>query len=140
MKYPDGTEMAVGDLIWWNECLCLGHIQHIAETPEEFEGWGLQEPHAFFGNHHPFNPEVTGVAYPPSSFEDEVICIPTRSEVTDYRRALDYAMTLSSQGSDAGWHSVQIRCESGKRIEWIFTFFEGFVEVGRTVVPIPLPP
>lgn len=96
MKYPDGSEMSVGELIWWDECRCLGHIQHIAETAEELDAWGLKEPHAFFGNHHPFDPDVIGVAYPPKSFEDEVICIPSQGEIMDYRHALEYATELST--------------------------------------------
>ena len=73
MKYPDGSAMKQGDLIWWNEGGCVGHVQKIIETPEEWAEWGWQGPAAYFGNLHPYDPNIIGVGYPAGCFEDEGI-------------------------------------------------------------------
>ena len=72
MKYPDGSPINVGDLVWWNEGSCVGYVQVIAESEAEYVGWGLDSPHVFLSNIHPFSPGSNiGVAYPEACLKDE---------------------------------------------------------------------
>ncbi len=62
MKYPNqysfGTEreeVRVGDLVWWNEGVCVGFIVEVMEWPEEYARWGLDQPSIALSNLHPFH-------------------------------------------------------------------------------------
>lgn len=62
MKYPkqysyctEPEEVRAGDLVWWNEGVCVGFIEEVMEFPEEYEGWGLEEPSIALTNLHPFH-------------------------------------------------------------------------------------
>lgn len=51
MKYPkqyslgaDPEEIRAGDLVWWNEGVCVGFVEQVIETSDDFERWGLDEP------------------------------------------------------------------------------------------------
>jgi len=61
MKYPEQyslgaepEEIRVGDLVWWNEGVCVGYIEEVMEEREEYERNGLSEPSVTFTNLHPF--------------------------------------------------------------------------------------
>jgi len=135
MDYPDGTLMRCGDLIWWNECLWLGYVQHIAEKQEEFEAWGLDSPHAFFANYHPFDPTQTGIAYSPHCFHDEVISKPTQQELNEFLEASAFATGQSNRDLENSTFTAEVRCENGRRIEWVFSY----IEIGRVVEVVAVP-
>jgi hypothetical protein len=61
MKYPElysnGQEpkkICVGDLVWWDEGVCVGFVEEVMEEQSDYEGWGLDEPSIAFTNLHPF--------------------------------------------------------------------------------------
>ena len=56
-KYSNGQEpktICKGDLVWWNEGVCVGFVEEVLESKEEYELWGLDEPSIAFTNLHPF--------------------------------------------------------------------------------------
>ena len=44
MKYPDGSTVRLGDLVWWDEGNSIGRIIGINETKEECTNWGVEDP------------------------------------------------------------------------------------------------
>ena len=44
MYYFDGEEIAIGDVVFWNEGMCLGAVSGIFETSDELEGVSQCEP------------------------------------------------------------------------------------------------
>ena len=84
MNYPDGRMMQAGDLVWWNEGVCVGYIEEVIGTQDEWALWGLSEPSYAVSNLHPFEAcstkhkqhvggVVTGgtVVYPETHMEDD---------------------------------------------------------------------
>jgi len=62
MKYPkeyslgaEPQEIRVGDLVWWNEGVCVGFIEKVIESRKDYESWGLEEPSVALTNLHPFD-------------------------------------------------------------------------------------
>ncbi len=45
----------MGDLVWWNEGVCVGFIEEVIEAPEDYERWGLDQPSIALTNLHPFH-------------------------------------------------------------------------------------
>lgn len=89
MVYPDSNTVTVGDLIWWNEGSCVGYVQSVADSEEEFEAWGLDRSHLFLANVHPFDPhEKSGVAYDQGCLADEGIALLSSEEQADLERAV----------------------------------------------------
>lgn len=98
MTYPDGSQIHVGDLIWWDEGLCVGYVQAIAESREDYESWGLDSPHIFVSNRHPFDPSLAtsgGVAYGASFLEDDGIGPLSAVERLEFERATQLALSLA---------------------------------------------
>lgn len=118
MKYPDGSELNVGDLIWWNEGNCVGYIQTIAEKKKESEFWGCDHPHVFFTNIHPFDPLIIGgVAHDEFVFEDEGIGKLTNEEKKLFEKALGNAKIKSKTGFEGKSFSVRAHAQNGKMIK-----------------------
>ena len=115
--------MKQGDLIWWNEGGCVGHVQKIIETPEEWAEWGWQGPAAYFGNLHPYDPNIIGVGYPAECFEDEGIAKLSESEHSALAAALDVALSSAPTAAKGCPFSVSTRCENNRMVEWIFQFW-----------------
>ncbi len=44
MKYPDGSEISIGDVIWWNEGSNKGMVAVILESDNDFESFGIGIP------------------------------------------------------------------------------------------------
>lgn len=44
MRYPDGSTVKLGDLVWWDEGNSVGRIIDIHETKEQCANWGVEEP------------------------------------------------------------------------------------------------
>lgn len=47
-------EVRVGDLVWWNEGVCVGFVEEVMEERSDYERWGLDEPSIALTNLHPF--------------------------------------------------------------------------------------
>jgi hypothetical protein len=41
MKYPNGSEVSIGDVIWWNEGSNQGVVAVILESDKDFESFGI---------------------------------------------------------------------------------------------------
>ena len=105
MKYPvqysngqEPKQIRVGDLVWWNEGVCVGFVQELMEEPSDYERWGLDGPSIAFTNLHPFeanddkrkqhvDDEITGatVVHPLNNqhLEDEGIGLLTPHEQSE---------------------------------------------------------
>lgn len=91
MKYPEGQNIKIGDLVWWDEGVCVGHIQVIAESKEDYESWGLSEPHIFVDNDHPFDSSIgIGIAHNHGCLENEGIGLLGKNE--PYKSSLRTAL------------------------------------------------
>ena len=134
MNYPDGIQMKRGDLVWWNEGGCVGYVQSIAETPEEYTAWGLDGPHAFLAAAHPYDPtQESGVAYPPGCFEDEAIGLMTEDEAAELRRAITEA------GLDDGrTFATTTEVYMGRMTHWVFCLMAEDGIHARETIRIPL--
>jgi hypothetical protein len=40
MRYPEGQEIRVGDLVWWDEGACVGHVQWIWDEERDGDYFG----------------------------------------------------------------------------------------------------
>ncbi len=136
MNYPDGQPICVGDLIWWNEGSCVGHVQVVAETKEEYEAWGLDEPHIFVDNSHPFDPTIgCGVAHNVGCFEDEAIGLLNQAEIGLFEAAVKEAEAKAVTDLNSHQFSVTTECVNGQRVAWIFVISEGDCVVEKVRVP-----
>lgn len=136
MNYPDGQPICVGDLIWWNEGNCVGHVQVVAESKEEFESWGLDEPHIFVDNSHPFDPTIgSGVAHNGGCLEDEAIGLLNQAEIGLFEAAVNEAEAKAVTGLKSHQFSVTTECVNGRRVAWIFEITDGDSVVEKIRVP-----
>ena len=91
MRYPRenaiGTEpdvIRIGDLVWWNEGVCVGFIADLWEKEQGNKRWGMDGPGIALTNLHPFAPNEQGhkkhigftanggtVMYPANTLADE---------------------------------------------------------------------
>lgn len=89
MRYPDGSTIRTGDLIWWNGGSCVGYVQAVLDREEEFEAWGLAHPHLFLSNNHPYDSgETSGISYHQDCLSDEGIGLLTTQESADLAAAV----------------------------------------------------
>jgi len=140
MKYPDGSIIQVGDLIWWNEGYCVGYVQVIAESKEEYDSWGLDEPHVFVSNVHPFNSTIqSGVAEPESSLADEGIGLLTTEERVRLEQAANLAHQLLSADFKYSTYSVFTEVLDGKLVGWAFIYRQEH-ETESAKITIPAKP
>lgn len=140
MQYPDGSPIRVGDLIWWDEGYCVGHVQVVAESVEEYECWGLDSPHVFVSNNHPFDPALsTGVAHDAPSLEEEGIGPLSAEERAEFDRARAVALSQAPPSARTQPYSVTTDVQENKIVGWRFTFGEGDDNVVVTV-PATSPP
>ena len=134
MNYPNGGEIKVGDLIWWNDGYAIAYVQSLLEAEEELSEWGLDEPHLFLANIHPFDPtSVAGIGYPQSILGEDGVRLLTDAE----KEQLAAATAGAAQATDVDFtvvpHSIGLEdTENGER-EWVFSLIEGedLVETAR---------
>lgn len=136
MEYPDGAPIRVGDLVWWNEGRNIGFVQSIVESMEECEQWGLAGPHIFFADRHPFDPAVTGIAYPVSSLADEGVSQLTPQDLTSVAQAVKQARFQLGGIPQRLDYSVSAEWENSRLTRWVITFHGESEE--ETVVRIPV--
>ena len=135
MIYPDGSTIRVGDLIWWDEGLCIGYVQAIVESKEEYKSWGLDAPHIFLSNTHPFDSKITsGVCYNRASFDDEGIGLLNPEERKEFDQAILRAK--KSVVADYSTYAVTTEIQHSQQIGWIFTFFKDGKEVEVIKIPV----
>lgn len=134
MKYPNGEEIRVGDLIWWNGGEATAYVQSLLEAEAELREWELGEPHLFLANIHPYDPSsVAGIGYPQSFLEEDGI----RPLTDDEKKRLATAEGEASQASDTDFsvvpHSIGVERVEDTGREWVFSVIDGeeLVETAR---------
>ena len=134
MNYPNGGEIKTGDLIWWNGGYAVAYVQSLLEAEEELTEWGLDEPHLFLANIHPFDPtSVAGIGYPESLLEDDGVRLLTENE----KKQLAKVTAEASQATDVDFavvpHSIGLEDTENEGREWVFSLIEGedLVETAR---------
>lgn len=134
MNYPNGGEIKVGDLIWWNGGYAIAYVQSLLEAEEELREWGLEESHLFLANIHPFDPtSVAGIGYPQSFLEEDGVRLLTEDE----KGKLVAATAGASQATDVDFtvvpHSIGLEETENEGREWVFSVIEGedLVETAR---------
>lgn len=134
MNYPNGGEIKTGDLIWWNGGYAAAYVQSLLEAEEELTEWGLDEPHLFLANIHPFDPtSVAGIGYPQSLLEEDGVRFLTENEKEQLAAATAEASQATDVDFDVVPHSIGLEdTENGGR-EWVFSLIEGedLVETAR---------
>lgn len=88
MKYLDGNEVRLHDLIWWNEGQCVGYVSEILETEKDWGKFGgeINEAGIFLSldmSGQVFN-SVVFKSY--ESFEAEGVGLLTEEETGDIKR------------------------------------------------------
>ena len=130
MTYPDGSKICIGDLVWWDEGHCIGYVQVIAESKDDYERWGLAAPGIFVSNTHPFDQSLgSGVNYEQASFEDEGIGLLSPEELNRLEGAIAEARRLATVDFDTSTYAVTTEVKNCQVVGWILTFFRDGQEV-----------
>lgn len=87
MIYPDGVEVHLHDLIWWNEGQCVGYVSEILETQKDWEKYGgeINEAGIFLSldiSRRTFDSVVFNSHH---SFEEEGIKLLTDAEIAEIK-------------------------------------------------------
>jgi len=99
MKYPDGSTVRLGDLVWWDEESSIGRIIGIHETKEQCANWGVEDP----GVAICYDGSGMGglfIGYPQRAFVEEGIRRLTTEEDAEVDRVLQTARSFSSEKAD----------------------------------------
>lgn len=160
MKYPkeyslcaEPEEIHVGDLIWWNEGVCVGYIQGVMEVREDYERWGLDEPSIALTNLHPFDANeqkhkqnigfVTNggtVVNSENQLEDEGIGLLSPHERSELKWAISEAKRrVTPKHRDASYCVSAVMDMYRREEDWHFYFVDHECRVLDTVV-IPFRP
>jgi len=135
MKYPDGSTIEVGDLVWWNGGSCVGFVQRIAESSNDYEEWGLESPHIFINTDHPFDQSVTGIAYPEHTLADDGIGRLTTDERDKLERAMIRARERLAPEFRNSTCFVRTDIQANEWVAWVITFHRDGTPIDRIVVP-----
>jgi hypothetical protein len=139
-----------GDLIWWNEGVCVGFVEEVMEDPSDYERWGLDQPSIAFTNLHPFKANAekhkqhigfvtTGatVVHPfdRQHLEDEGVGPLTPHE----RSELAWAISEAKSRVDSTYHNCPYCVSALKDMEhgeeaWHFHFVDLECQIVQTVV------
>jgi hypothetical protein len=123
MTYADGSTVGVGDLVWWNEGDCVGYVQVVAESKNDYESWGLTVPSIFLSNRHPFDRSLGGVAYAQALFEEEGIGPLSTEDLNRLERATSEARRIATVDFDTSTYAVTTEVKNCQQVGWIFTLF-----------------
>jgi hypothetical protein len=102
--------MRAGDLVWWNEGVCIGHIEEIIGTQDECARWGITEPSYAVSNLHPFEACSTKhkqhiggiftggtVVYPETHMEDDGLGLLDDEECKELYWAISHAKSIAGE-------------------------------------------
>lgn len=148
MKYPrqyslgsEPEEIRLGDLVWWNEGTCVGHVRWIWESERDGDYlWADTEgAPIFLSNKHPYlvGTDPEGVIHDESCLEDEGI-----GPLSEHERGeLEWAMS-EAKGRVAPEHrdapfcvSALMDMDRGEEV-WHFDFID---EEGRNLETVIIP-
>ena len=155
MKYPaqssqgpEQDKICVGDLVWWNEGVCVGFVEEVMVERPAFERSGLGEPGIALTNLHPFEANETKhkqhlgsvtsggtVVHSYGVLEDEGVGL-----LSDHERSeLDWAITearskMATAHRDLAFCvSAVMDMERGEE-DWHFCFVDQECQMVETVV------
>ena len=155
MKYPkqyavDGEpdEVCAGDLVWWNEGVCVGFVLEVMEERDDYERWGLAEPSVAVSNVHPFAANeakhkqhigtVAGggiVVYSACDLEDEGIGPLAPHERSELEWAITEAKSKVAIGSgDLPFCVSALKDMKRREEDWHIQFVDGECQTIETVV------
>ena len=138
MKYPDGSVIRTGDLIWWDEGAGTGYVGEIMEDQRAYDAWGLDEPSLELNNVHPFDGSSGGIVYPLWVLESEGVRKFSDPERRELELALSEARQRASRSFEGLKYVVRAGIENGKRVAWIFILLgDDWQAVEQIVVPRP---
>lgn len=138
MRYPDGQAINVGDHVWWNEGVCIGYIEHLIETDDQIDSWGLSEPSIAVSNIHPFevvsqkHPQEIGdvslggtVVYSSSDLADEGVGLLSSSEEVEFLWAVSQAISLIPESDRGSPYCVTAHFDAALTMEhWHIHFLD----------------
>ncbi|MGB6220934.1 hypothetical protein [Haloferula sp.] len=155
MRYPkqyalgdDPEEVRVGDLIWWNEGVCVGFVEEVMEDQGDFERWGLDEPSIALTNLHPFEANeakhkqhigsvMSGctVVHSLDDLEDEGVGLLSEHERSELDWAIAEARSRAEVQNREAPFCVSALMDMDRREEdWHFHFVNTECQVVETVV------
>lgn len=138
MNYPDGSVIRTGDLIWWDEGACVGHVGEIMEESQQYEAWGLDEPSLEINNVHPFDGSSGGIVYPLWVLESEGLSKFSDPERRELELALSEASRRAGRSFEGLKYVVRAGIENCKRVAWVFILLgDDWLAVEQIVVPCP---
>ena len=160
MTYPspnsDASELfkiRVGDLIWWNEGVCVGFVEKVLEKPCDYERCGLNEPGIALSILHPYeanqkkHTQHTGsftsggtVIYSAKYLEDEGIGMLAPSEQSELNWAIEKARSMVSEFLRSFPFCVSAMVDTAHGGEnWHFHFVDNECRIIETAI-FPLRP
>jgi hypothetical protein len=116
MKYPDGNEVRLRDLIWENEGTGLALVHSVVETGDEYKKWGLNEPGIFVSFDMSRNAFTANMFVSQQSFADEAIRLLTEEETSEVRKLFPILCQFDPEVSS--W-SYTVRRQSSRGCGWI---------------------
>ncbi|MEC5127053.1 hypothetical protein VSU19_09850 [Verrucomicrobiales bacterium BCK34] len=155
MKYPkpyvlgkEPDDVRVGDLIWWNEGVCIGFVEEVMEERADYESWGLDEPSIALTNLHPFEANkakhqqhigcVTSggtVVHALNELEDEGIGLLSDHERSELNWAIAKARSKVAAAHRDLPYCVTAEMDMNRREEdWYFHFVDTECQIIETVV------
>ena len=141
-------QIRVGDMIWWNEGVCVGFVEAVMEQREVFESWGLDDPSIAVTNLHPLQANevkheqhiglVTNggtVVYSADDLEDEGVGLLSEHERSELDWAISEARSkVSPEYSDLPFSvsavKDMVRCEE----DWHIHFVDNECRVKQSVI------
>ena len=155
MRYPkqyalddEPEEVRVGDLIWWNEGVCIGFVEEVMGERTDYESWGLDEPSIALTNLHPFAANAvkhkqhmgfltTGgsAVYGLDDLEDEGIGLLSDHERSEFEWAITEARSKVNPAHRDLPFCVSARMDMERREEdWHFHFVDTECQIIEAVV------
>ena len=99
MKFPDGSLIKLGDVVWWDDENAIGSIINIHETEEECKNVGVEEPGILIC----FDGSGIGgliIGYPQRTFVEEGVRRLTPVEQREVNNVVRAARSYSSEKLD----------------------------------------
>lgn len=153
MRYPEGETVQVGDLIWWNEGVCIGFVLEVTETESECAAMDLDDPGILVTNLHPYEANLTAdkcrlphpcaggrCRMPLNLFEDEGIGLLSEHEKEAFYHALSTARSEVTPELRLCPFCARAELDQAKgEKDWYFDFLNEALEIVETI-RIPFQP
>jgi len=126
---PEPEEIRGGDLVWWNEGVCVGFVENLIEDEGDRSDYGLDQPGIAFTNLHPFeaNQFTNGgsTVYPEGMLEDEGVGLLSQHERSELNWAIATAReAVAPEHRDLPFCVTAVMNLDCKEEEWVFHFVD----------------